>query len=77
MWTKPLETLFLAKYPIFVTATLSQLKSKVDKLDIDKLAHVPVDFSKLSNVVKNDVVKKTEYNANVKILKIKDLILLT
>ena len=30
------------------------------------MAPVPVDLSKLSNVVKNDVVKKTEYNAKVK-----------
>ena len=36
---------------------LSSLKTEVDKLDIDKLATVPVDLSKLSNVVKN-VVKK-------------------
>ena len=36
---------------------LSSLKPEVDKLDIDKLATVPVDLSKLSNVVKNDVVK--------------------
>ena len=36
----------------------ANLKTKVDKLDIDKLATVPVDLSKLSNVVKNDVVKK-------------------
>ena len=42
------------------------LKNKVDKLDIDKLVTVPVDLSKLSNVVKNDVVKKTEYNAKIK-----------
>ena len=34
---------------------------KIDKLDIDKLATVPVDLSKLSNVVRNDVVKKTDY----------------
>ena len=38
------------------------LKTEVDKLDIDKLATVPVDLSKLSNVVKNDVVKKTVYD---------------
>ena len=37
---------------------LTSLKTDVDKLDIDKLVPVPVDFSKLSNVVKNDVVKK-------------------
>ena len=42
---------------------LSNLKTKVDKLDIDKLVTAPVDLSKLSNVVKNEVAKKTEYNA--------------
>ena len=36
---------------------LSNLKIEVDKLDIDKLVPVTVDLSKLSNVVKNDVVK--------------------
>ena len=36
---------------------LPNLKSEVDKLDIDKLAPVPVDLSKLSDVVKNDVKK--------------------
>ena len=41
---------------------LSSLKTKVDKLDIDKLVPVPTDLSKLSNVVKNDVVKKAAYN---------------
>ena len=41
---------------------LASLKTKVDKLDIDKLAPVPVDLSKLSDVVKNDVVKKTVYD---------------
>ena len=41
---------------------LTNLKSKVDKLDIDKLKPVPTDLSKLSNVVKNDVVKKTDHN---------------
>ena len=34
------------------------LKTEVDKLDIDKLAPVPFDLSKLSDVVKTDVVKK-------------------
>ena len=41
---------------------MASLKTEVDKLDIDKLVPVPVDLSKLSDVVKNDVVKKTEYN---------------
>ena len=41
---------------------LANLKTEVDKLDIDKLTTVPVDLSKLSNAVKNDVVKKTLYD---------------
>ena len=41
---------------------LANLKTEVDKLDIDKLVPVPVDLSKLSDVVKNDVVKKNEYD---------------
>ena len=41
---------------------LSSLKIEVDKLDIDKLIPIPKDLSKLSNAVKNDVVKKTVYN---------------
>ena len=41
---------------------LGDLKSEVDKLDADKLKPVPTDLSKLSDVVKNDVVKKTDYN---------------
>ena len=40
----------------------ASLKIEVNKSDIDNLVPVPVDLSKLSNVVKNDVAKKTEYN---------------
>ena len=40
---------------------LVNLKTGVDKLDIDKLAPVLVDLSKLSDLVKNDVVKKDVY----------------
>ena len=36
---------------------LANLKTKVDKLGIDKLATVPVDLSKLSNVVKMMLLK--------------------
>ena len=43
-------------------ANLASLKTEVDKLGIDKLVPVPNDLAKLSNVVKNDVFKKTEYN---------------
>ena len=41
---------------------LANLKTEVDKLDIDKLVPVPTDLSKLSNVVKNDVVEKDVYD---------------
>ena len=55
---------------------LANLKTEVDKLNIDKLAPVPTDLSKLSDVVKNDVVKKTDYNKLVtKVDKIKYQIL--
>ena len=40
-------------------SNLASLKTKVDRLDIDKLTPVPNDFAKLSNVVKNYVVKDT------------------
>ena len=41
---------------------LASLKTEVDKLDIAKLTPVPDDLAKLSNVVKNDVIRKTEYD---------------
>ena len=45
---------------------LASLKTEVDKLDIDKLTPVLNDLVKLSNVVKNDVVKNTEYDKLVR-----------
>ena len=39
-------------------SNLANLKAKVDKIDVDKLKTVPIDLSKLSNVVNNDVAKK-------------------
>ena len=47
-------------------SNLASLKTEVDKIDADKLKAVPVDLTKLSNVVKNDVIKKTEYNKLVR-----------
>ena len=47
-------------------ANIASLKTKVDKSDIDKLTPIPNDLAKLSNVVKNEVVKKVEYNELVK-----------
>ena len=46
------------------------MKSKLDKLDVDKLVPVPVDLSNLSDVVKNHVVKKTEYDELAKKVKV-------
>ena len=43
-------------------SNLANLKTEVDKLGIDKLTPVPNDLAKLSNVVKNDAVKKTVYD---------------
>ena len=60
-----------------IPTNLSNLKSKVDKIHVDKLVPVPVDLSKLSDIVKNDVVKKDVYNAKTKTIEIKYLILLT
>ena len=42
------------------------MERRVDKLDVDKLIPVPVDLSKLSDVVKNDVLKKNVYNSKMK-----------
>ena len=44
---------------------LTSLKSKVDKLDVDKLVPVPVDLSKLSDVIKNDFIKSDVCNAKI------------
>ena len=41
---------------------LSILKTEFHELDIDKLVRIPVDLSKLSDVVKNDVATKTVCN---------------
>ena len=42
-------------------SNLASLKTEVDKSDFDKLTPVPNDLAKLSNIVKNDVVKKTGF----------------
>ena len=51
-----------------VPTNLSILKSKVDKLNVNKLVLAPVDLSKISDVVKNDIVKKDVYNAKIKMI---------
>ena len=57
-----------------VPTNLRKMKSKLDKLDADKLVRVSFDLNKLSDAIKNDVVEKDEYNAKIKV---KYLILLT
>ena len=41
---------------------MASLKPKIDQIDVDKLNTVPADWSKISNVVNNKVVKKTVYD---------------
>ena len=52
MWCRKLKN---------IPTNLINLKSKVGKLDFDKIILVSVDLCKLSDVVKNDVVKKDVY----------------
>ena len=42
------------------------MKSKVDKLDVNKLVPTPIDLNKLIDVVKNNIVKIGVYIANIK-----------
>ena len=44
---------------------LAALKTKVDKIDTDKLKTPPTDLAKLTNAIENDVVKKTDYDTKV------------
>ena len=43
-------------------SNLASLKTEIDKLDIIILGPAPVDLSKLSEIVKNDLVKKSVYD---------------
>ena len=44
---------------------LAALKTELDKIDVDKFKTTPIDLDRLSNLPKNDVVKKTDYNTKV------------
>ena len=48
---------------------LNSLKSKVDELDVDKMRSVPVDLSKLTNAVNNDLIKRDVFNTDKKRLR--------
>ena len=50
---------------------LAALKTEVDKINVDKLKTVPDDLAKLSNVVKNEVVKKTDFSADTYVTRTK------
>ena len=49
----------IATSNLAVKSDLDSLKAEIDKVDVDELKTVPVDVSKLRNVVNNDVAKKT------------------
>ena len=50
---------------------LAALKTEVDKIDVDKLKTVPDDLVKLRNVVKNEVVKKTDFSTDTYVTRTK------
>ena len=58
--TKNISHVDTSCFPI--KPNLASLKTEVDKLNTDKLVPFPVDLSKLSDAVKNDVVKKAAYD---------------
>ena len=43
-------------------SNLAKLKAEINKIYIDKLKTVPVELSNLSNIINNEIVKKTEYD---------------
>ena len=50
---------------------LAALKTEVHKIDTDKLKTVPDDLAKLSNVIKTEVVKKTDFSADTYVTRTK------
>ena len=61
-----LKNITLVDVSSFASKTnLAALKTEVDKIDVDKLKTTPIGLDRLSNLVKNDVVKKTDYNTKV------------
>ena len=47
---------------IHLNQTLKAVEQKLDEIDANKLKAAPVDWSKLSNIANNDVIKKTVYD---------------
>ena len=54
-----------------IKTNLAALKTEVDKIDVDQLKTVPDDLAKLSNVVKNEVIKKTDFSADSYVMRTK------
>ena len=71
------DKLDIEKFKNVRRSGLSSLKSKVDKLNIGKLKTTPVELSKLSDIVKMKLLKRLNIMLRSRILKIKNLILLT
>ena len=62
-WVQSLKNVTQVDASNFALKTnLANLKTEVNKLDIEKLAPIPIDLSKLSDVLKNDAVRKTVYD---------------
>ena len=59
-WSKKCKHVDTSSFAL--KTNLGSLKTEFDKLDIEKLVPVPVDLSKLSDVIKNYVVKKAVYD---------------
>ena len=55
------------------SGNLTNLRNKVDKLDVDKLVTVPVDFSKIGDVVLDDVINKDVYDVKIKNIDVIDI----
>ena len=49
-------------FKLALKSNVASLKAETDQIDIDKLKTVPVDLSKLNNLVNNEVIKKTVYD---------------
>ena len=62
----------IIKLVIFPTS-LNNLKTKVNSLVVGELKTLPINLKKLSNVVKNEVVKNTKFNRLVNNRKVNKL----
>ena len=66
IWPKTCNTTSADTSQLAKKDDIAGLKSDFDRLDIDKLETTPLALSKLTNVVKYEVVKKSVYDELVK-----------